>query len=307
MNLNQPYHYRLYGLTLQSAIEFPELVAVSASTGEADFTVQRGAVSSEGLDESKRLGPFLWASDDELLLIVPDVARYWVRDGNKIIVDPAEGIDEDSVRVFLLGSCIGALLHQRGYLVLHGNAVQVGDQCIVMVGNSGAGKSTLAAAFLRRGHPILTDDVCAVNDKGEVIPGFPRVKLWHDAAKKLGITTDDLRRIRPAMAKYDLPVAGQFCQMPLPIHAVFILSSHNGDDFRLEQIHGMARFMPLSHHTYRKRYLDGMTPKGHHLKLLGQLAGRIKLFRITRPQTGFQIDALADLVLAHATGAMNVA
>ena len=62
--------------------------------------------------------------------------------------DPAPGRDlyESDVRVFLLGSCIGALLHQRGILVLHAGAIHTDKGAVLFTGPWGIGKSTLLAA-----------------------------------------------------------------------------------------------------------------------------------------------------------------
>ena len=46
----------------------------------------------------------------------------------------------DTIRVFVLGMCMGIALCQHGHLVLHGNTVQVGDACMCAVGASGAGR-----------------------------------------------------------------------------------------------------------------------------------------------------------------------
>jgi hypothetical protein len=291
--------YQLYGLTACSDLELPELLAYLPSDDDPSFDlhIQRGEVPEEGLKDGKQLGPYLHTDTRQFWLTVPEIARFLVRDGREIIYQPLDDIDEASVRVFMLGSCMGALLFQRGLLVLHGNAIRVGDGCVVCVGNSGTGKSTLAARFLQRGHQIISDDVCALNAAGEVIPGFPRIKLWQDVADKLSIKTEGLRRIRPEMEKYDYPLDEQFCQQPLPVLAIYILSPHNKESFELTPIRGMERFQPLRNHTYRMRYMEGMALQPQHLQMIGKLAGQIHLARLNRPNHGFDIDQLAELIL----------
>ncbi len=297
--------YRAYGLTIDSDMELPELVAVAGDAagaacpaGTPDITIRRGAVADSGLpDAGQQLGPFLWADPANVWLHIPDIAKFLVTGGHTITVDPAPGIDADSVRVFLLGSGLGAALFQRGFLVLHGNAVQVGDACMCALGYSGAGKSTLAAGFWRRGYPILADDVIAVDHDCRAMPGFPRIKLWQDSAERLNVDTAPLRRVRPATHKFNLPVAPP-ADAPLPIRWIYILDSHNEPDLRLEPITGLARFAPLHNNTYRVRFLDGMALKADHLKLCGQLAGRVRLVKVTRPRDGFHLDNLMDALIA---------
>ncbi|MCP4397035.1 MAG: hypothetical protein GY801_07015 [bacterium] len=75
-----------------------------------------------------------------------------------------------------IASELGALLHQRELLPLHGSAIKVNDGVCVFVGLSGNGKSTVAAAFRQRGYQVLADDVCVVSIREDGLPpGDPRV------------------------------------------------------------------------------------------------------------------------------------
>lgn len=287
-----------YGLVIDSEIDLPELHPAPESSGAPDLHVRLGAVPEAGLPGGQQLGPFLWTTATDFWLQVPGVARFLVSAGREILIDPEPGIDEDSLRVFLLGSGFGALLFQRGYLVLHGNAIQIGNQCMVCVGHSGAGKSTLAASFLRRGHAILADDVVPVDSDCRALPGVPRIKLWQDTAAHLDIDTGSLRRIRPQLEKFSLPVAAGFASAPLPVRWIYLLHAENRPDIRLEPIFGMDRFLPLRANTYRVSYLEGMGLSGQHLGLIGRLAAGIRLVRVTRPDHGFELDALTDHILA---------
>ena len=293
------YRYHMYGLVVASEMVFPELTHANPDA-IPDIFIRRGKVAVEGLPGGTRQGPFSYTATDpmQFWLTVPDIARYQVSEGREILVDPWPEVDEDSVRVFLLGSCMGALLMQRGLLVLHGNAIRIGDSCFVCVGPSGSGKSTLAAAFLKRGHDVLADDVVAVNDNCEAIPGFGRLKIWQDAADRLDISTGGLRPIRPGVEKFDLPLRERFNSSPLPIKWIYILQSHKEQEFSLQKISGMDRFLPLRDNTYRFRYLIGMDLKPSHLKLCGRLAGKIHLARLRRPEALLKLDELVDVILA---------
>lgn len=289
--------YTAYNLSIQSDLALPELPAASLNNHlQPDVSIRLAAIRPDGLPDGQQLGPFLWVSPTSLWLQVPQVARFLVRDGREILVDPEPGVDDDSVRVFLLGPAFGAMLFQRGHLVLHGNAIRIGDQCLVCVGHSGAGKSTLAAGFMQRGYQVLADDVVPVDANCYAVPGFPRIKLWQDVADKLQIDTGGLRRVRPNSEKFNLPVAD--ADESLPIRWVYILGSGQIDDIQIEPIQGMQRFQPLHDNTYRVRFLQSMALKKEHLQLCGQLAGRIRLARINRPSHGFNLEPMIDRILA---------
>lgn len=293
----QHRYYSCYGLRFRSDLALPELLPAAADD-RPDVRVALGPVPAEGLPEGQQIGPFLWCSRNALWLQVHRVGRFLIRDGNAILIDPEPAASEDSLRLFLLGPAMGALLMQRGLLILHGNAIRVGDGCLVCVGDSGAGKSTLAAAFLRRGQTVLADDLVPVDAQGLALPGFPRIKLWQDTARQLGIETTALRRIHPELEKFHYPLLHAFADRPLPVRWVYILEPHPAPDIAVEPLQGKDRFQPLRHHSYRKRYLEGMASRQEHLRLVANLAGRCRVARVKRPQSGFALDPLVDRLLA---------
>lgn len=291
--------YHLYGLVLESEFELPEVRPASGAAAR-DARVRIGTVDAGGLTEGRQLGPHLWAAPGALWLRVPNVARFLVTGGSEIVVDPHPGVDDDSVRVFLLSSALGALLSQRGMVVLHGTAIRVGDGCAVCVGASGAGKSTVAAELIRRGHPILADDVVPVDDECRALAGFPRLKLWQDAADRLDIDTTDLRTIRPSVAKFNYPLGdAEFSSEALPVRRIYVLAPrHHGGQLGVEPVQGMNRLTPLLRNTYRFRYLGGLGLQPEHLRGCARLAGRAGISILTRPAYGVEPSEVADLLLA---------
>ena len=299
--MSEFFNYNCYGLTLQSQIPLPELQSLSVRLVDADgpeVEIRLGRLAKDGLPDGNQLGPFVWIKATTLWLKVVNVATFLVSDGRRIIVDPHPGIDDDSVRAFLLGSALGALLFQRGHLVLHGNAIRIGDQCMICIGRSGAGKSTLAAGFMQRGYSILADDVVPVDGQCRALPGFPRIKLWRDVIERLAIDTSALCRVRPCTEKFNLPVEPYSSLSPLPIRWVYVLDSKHIEEMKIEPILGMQGFRPLYNNTYRVRFLQGMSLNPEHLRLCGQLAAQIRLARITRPREGFSLAPMIDAILA---------
>ena len=131
----------------------------------------------DSLPNVKGKGVCFQATNGKLLLVVPDIAKYLISHGDTVIIDHHPDADDDELRLFLLGSAIGALLHQRDFLVLHANAIVVDGGAVLFMGKSGVGKSTLAAAFNQLGYPIAADDICAIDAGKEqplLYPGFPR-------------------------------------------------------------------------------------------------------------------------------------
>ncbi|MDH0895945.1 MULTISPECIES: hypothetical protein [unclassified Pseudomonas] len=293
-----PFLYRSYQFTIRSELELPELSPLGTLDDEADLLIRFGQAGNPEQSGYRQVGPFLWAGPGWLWLHVPRVGRFLVREGRELIIEPEPGSDADSIRVFLLGSALGALLLQRGQLVLHGNAVRVGDHCMVCLGRSGVGKSSLAAGFFQRGHALLADDVVSVDADGRVSPGIPRIKLWRDTAEHLDIDIRPLPRIRPALEKYSYPVDRQFAQAPLPVRWIYVLGSDHTQQVRVEPVPGMRRLAPLLANSYRPPMIEGLQMKPRHLQLCGQLACRVHLAQVTRPSQGFELGQLIDHLLA---------
>ncbi|HFD11889.1 MAG TPA: hypothetical protein ENJ32_05405 [Crenotrichaceae bacterium] len=293
------YSYQAFGLAISSEIELPQLIPVNTSDDlSVDVTIEYGKIDKNGLKDPTSKDLYCQSTINHLWLHVPEVAWFEVMNGNKIVVMAETGADLQSIRLFLLGSCMGCILHQRHYLVMHANTIRFGNQCVMFAGASGNGKSTLAAAFHQRGQQILADDVSAINKQGDVTPSYPQIKLWHDAIKQLGIGFSGLNKIRLQVEKYAYPLSDTcFCQQPLPLSAIYLLSSHNEDEFLMEPINGFKKFNPIKNNTYRPKYIKGLELQSVHLKQVGQLAKRIRVTRITRPNRSFQIERLIDFIL----------
>ena len=87
---------------------------------------------------------------------------FRVINGNEIIVNPDLSINKAFLRSLILMQGMGIILYQRGYLVLHGSAVQMKDGAVAFLGQRGNGKSTITIALNNKGYPIISDDVLPV-------------------------------------------------------------------------------------------------------------------------------------------------
>ena len=143
-----PYFYYAFGLNIESEIECPLLIAGDGSA--PDLVIRLGPVPHE-LRQAQVQESFYQINARHCLLNIDKVARYLVTDGSEIIVEPHPAAAEKDVRLFLLGSAMGALLHQRGVWPLHGSAVAGRRGAVLFVGATGSGKSSLAGAFHQRG------------------------------------------------------------------------------------------------------------------------------------------------------------
>ncbi|MEW5770398.1 MAG: hypothetical protein AB1831_08545 [Pseudomonadota bacterium] len=293
------FSYSVHGFTLHSEIACPELLPTSSDT--QDVLVRYGSLRHIPCDEThpwKR--QYIGAM--HMLLNVRDVGRFSVRDGREITVDPVPAVPDIMLRLYLLGSALGCIIHQRGLLPLHANAVLHEGEAVLVLAHSGIGKSTLAAAMQNRGCGVLSDDVCAIRvAHGEaplVFPGVPQIKLWKDAATRLGEDVNTMRRVLHEEEKYALPVQEPYRGEPVRIKALYIL---HACDEKMPTIHDMThveKIWALRNHTYRKGMVSQLGNEADNLKACAVLAGGVRIRRVHRPWSGFHLDELADLIEA---------
>lgn len=293
----------LCGLKVDSDLPLPDLLPWTGDGRAPDVEVRLGAVPDR-LEDPVHAGPVLQVGRDGTCRYdIAGVAAYLVEAGRRVTVQPRMAADAPDVRLFLLGSVFGGLCHQRGLLPLHAGCVEVGGQAVAFAGESGVGKSTLTAAFLRRGFPVLADDVTVV-DVGapggpRVLPAFPRIKLWRDAMDGLGLSADGLEPIRAQLEKFHLPVEAGFRAEPLPLAAVYHLKTvgdarHAG----LEPLRGGAAVNALVEAVYRRMAALHMGRRAALMAALMRVAALPGL-RLSRVHDLGALDAAVSMIAAR--------
>lgn len=291
--------YQAFGLQIRSTLDLGALPA--AASGPSDVQVLVGPTPNQ-LDDVRESGLCYQAGPQGYLFHLDSVGRYFVRSGRQIVIEPAADADPQSLRLFLFGSVFGALLHQRGALVLHASAVATPSGAILVAGPSGAGKSTLCAELRRRGMPVIADDICALgpNDAGAitVFPGYPRLKLWADAASQFSIDTGNLLAVRPQLPKFEVPVADAHLT-PLPVRAVILLKPDAPNGLAITPVTGFAKLSALGEQIYRASLMPALRGRNAAPPHLAPLAQQARVLRIARPRNPFPVSQLADAVLSQ--------
>jgi hypothetical protein len=292
--------YQAFNLLWRSkGLEIPELpvAAVDLEGGGSPFVEIEPEDPSQWseLPAGSHDTPFLQMAYGDLQLTVEDIGRFRITGGDRIAWHRAHpGVSDQDICTFLLGSAVGALLIQRGILVLHGNALEKNGQAIVCMGHSGAGKSTLAYALMQQGWRLLADDLVAVSPDGLVLPGIPRIKLWHDAAKAFGLDPGTLPPIRQGMNKYLLMGdAVQRATKAVPLRALYLIQqrhhdSSDGDEARITRITSQKiAALRLRNQAFRPRFVRGLGQEGANFMALAMLQRRVPLATLPRP-TGIE-------------------
>lgn len=299
------HRFRAYQLLFAAGFPIPEMIPVDQGEPDGarlpDVFIDIGEFPDH-LPETLGSSAVHEVNAEALLIRVAGVGRYLVKEGREVLIDPDDAASDHDLRVYLLGTCIGALLHQRGFLVLHASGIAMDEGCVLFAGDSGVGKSTLLAELLRRGYKMVVDDVCAVRfdpaNGPSVVPSYPRTRLWADAAARLAIDTSDLPRTKSSWDKFERQVTDQFSDREAKLVHVFHLTGpDDSSGLSLEHLDPIDAFRTLVNNTYRGILLDGMDLRKSHFALASSVASATEVSRVRRPAGHDTVEELASLIL----------
>lgn len=283
--------YVVYGLRIRSEVPLP---ARHAACAYPDVVIRLGRV--EPLPPPATTGGYaLRTRPGEVSFGCDGAGRFLIGRGNEIVIDPAEGADDDVLRMMVLGPALAILLHQRGLLVLHGSAVAIHGTVVAFLGSEGAGKSTTAAALHARGHDVVADDVVAIQmhaGRPHVLAAYPQLNIWPDTATSLGHDPSVLPRLRANIEKRALRRT-RFSVHPLPLARIYVLASGSSSD--IESLQPQDALVELLRHSHGARRLQKADPT-RHFQQCSRLVAAVAVRRlIVRPDLS-ELCALARLV-----------
>lgn len=278
------HHYQLAGLRFRSPLALPELGPVTAA-GDVDVYIDESEVPLPDNGQAPP-GGMTWSSDTErCLLDVAQIARFNISRGQCIAFQrtDADG-DDHRLRLFLLGSVLGALWHQRGRLPLHAGAVDIDGRAWAFAGQSGAGKSSLVVAMAVSGAGYLCDDVCVLDvlddDRVHAWPGLARLRVSPEIRALLSL--DDRAPLDP-FGKHALTPPWPRPVGVRPLAGIVILETDPAAEKPVvDRLEAPAALAALLTHTYRSEYL----PIEHRARHFGHCAAVVRsvpVYRLRRP------------------------
>lgn len=277
------YIYTAYNLGIHCEFPLPELIP---SDNPADVVIRFGKL--DDLQQKPNDG------GNYLLATIEGFGKLWVQEGREIILVPNPGVDEAMTRTFLLGVILCVLLRQRGLLVLHASSVVINGSAIAFMGESGWGKSTLAEYFHHQGYSILTDDVLAIDTnlpQPMVIPGFPQIKLWPDAAASVGHNLESLPLLNSETVKRVHRLQDGFYQKSVPLKRLYVLAG--GTHPEIIPLEPQQSFAQLVRHSREKQALTNPEFLRAHFQQCTTLVKQVPILKLQRERS---LAAIPDLI-----------
>jgi hypothetical protein len=293
------HHYTAFGLHIHSEISLPEL-AEGDPHSAADVYIREGAILLPLMHPTtifrRGIKAFFGQDDQALYLDWAGVASFRASGGNELVISPAIA-DGNIISLFTVSEALGLVLFQKGYFLLHASSVALGDEAWCFMGMPGAGKSSTAAAFIKAGCRLLSDDLTAIkfdqSGKPVIIPAYPQLKIWEKTVTGLHYDTSALEPVSEGANKFSYQPRGQFSNKAVPLKKVFFLHKARNrpavQNMGIAEIPGeMLRNFPLP-----TKLLSGDNLKKHFLESL-QCARTAELLRMRRPEGFDNLEKWVD-------------
>ena len=161
------------------------------------------------------------------MFLIPEKAIFLIKNGNEIFVSPISDLHDKHLRLYILGTCMGAILMQRKVLPLHGSAIAIDGTAYAIVGESGAGKTTLSFGFFKQEDfnflVMMSFQFQYHQDNIPIVtPAYPQQKLWIESLDKFGMNSNEYEPIVERETKFTVPVLDQFINHPLTTWLEFL-------------------------------------------------------------------------------------
>jgi hypothetical protein len=292
--------YYVCGWKLVSATPLPELLPWAGDDREPDVIVD----CDEMLPDVRETAFELLEHDTLRINFEGNVSIDVPKSGACLQVHMARNSDLLMVRNYLYGTGLAALCYRRGFLPLHGSAVRVGDEAVIFSGDSGAGKSTLATAMARRGHRLLSDDVCPFDFCGGgprpmLRSAFPRVKLLADAIEGFGFGKETVYTESPRGTKGHFGMVSVYAEesiSSLPVSAIYMLGESKDEGIHARSLQNQEAFRVVGEQIHRSGVGELLNLRGQTFSQLVKLLSSVPIYALERPRGFDLLDRTVDFI-----------
>ena len=302
--------YRIYGLVVETEVDFIQLERAAEDEGSFDNTVyiREGKCADEVIDDITKAEAmkkqYHIAADASYFF--NKGGYYSIKNGKEIVFETKEGYTPQTVSAWLLGYSLAILLYQRQTIAIHCSAVASDDGAFIISGEMGAGKSSLTRKMLERGLKLMADDVAAVKieksseDAKEcayVYPAFPYQKLCRNEVESRSFDMNELIYIDETKDKFLVPVKDKFIGQPQKLKfMIYLVVASNIDDVLVRRLSGMNQLMAIRENVFIHRLKGDWENSREYSELCLRVAANCPVYLIARSVEGNSQDKIADIV-----------
>lgn len=288
--MKKMFNYHAFGLNICSELELPGIL--KAYNHRTDIKISTGEVTIPFQQDT----PNLCIDQKDVYLWWEDIGKVKISDGKHITVYRNKK-NKNRIIPFILGPVMAALLHQRGFMVLHGSSVKINENAaIAFLGDSGLGKSTTAIQLYKKGYPLITDDVLALKfDKGfpKVYPGYIHIRLSDQSFNQIKNITHVISPIRTIANKCFYDSSNNFSPEPTWLKGVYMLEKSN--NIRISPLNSQKDLIELITHSTAQRIFDN-SDQANNLLQCANLINNTHFCRLKTNHSFNDINKLIELV-----------
>lgn len=303
---NRTHDYRIYGLRLRSdwPFPYPEIDA----DGSPEIQLTR---SHNSLQKTYKLSDKVSPNPECIDLEDGSIYIHWPRlmefvvsaDGSRIQGYPLTSDATDTLEAYLFGGVLSFALLRKGLEQLHAAAVVIHGSAVAFMGDPGLGKSTLASALVKRGYPLLTDDLLVIQVKEPDVfarPGLPRLKLFADSAGMFPGAHAIPTTVNSVTGKRILGLApAKFRDSDVPLRVLYRLGPASSES-HLVQISNLSQhdaFVEICKATFNSGITEASRLKGQ-FQIASRLASSVPVKRLSFKREFAAIPAICDAIIA---------
>lgn len=308
---------RLFGITLASDFPFVAHLGTAAGPPDLTFSVCLEAPVPALWRQAQPVYKSPWRTEDgesaSLLYRAPgfEVLRFpgvldfylWPDRITCHLVDPKY---QFLIEIRLLGPVLSYWLEQRGAAALHASAVEVDGRAAAFLSTHGAGKTGLAAALMRAGGELLTDDLLPVAEREGAflgLPGYPQMRMWPDEADWFLGGFEGLPLVHSELSKRRVAVGpdgfGSFCDRPLPLACVYLPERlpDPSAPVTIREISPRDALIELVRHSFSPFLVEAAGLQAQRFDRFARLVREVPVRRLSYP-TGFdRLPYVAEVLL----------
>ena len=296
-----PYQYQAYGIPIVSDIELPALVFLEEELPAKPINVARGIVPDSLRNSPLEEKPFSTLNVHEFRFVMPNVAKYYVTNGETIIIEPLCD-NWDEILLYFYSNSIAAVLFQRNLIPFHVSGVFVDEQSVLLfAAPSRTGKSTTALMLQQRGYAPFTDDTAVLTVEDGICyaqASYPMMRLWQNTidqqtllaeANKMPVWAD------AEIDKYGYHFHEQFVSQRVQVAGIVFLEEA-GTKITIESLKPTQTIQLLGNNIYRGHWLNGMKKGRIQFELLTKICHNLKSYKATRPQGRATFETFAEAI-----------
>lgn len=298
MNHAPNYWYTVFGLSISSEIELPELIPIESHQATGPLVnISLGRVHKPAPDLKQTVyGKMQIFNSDFYYLHIKEIGSFYLeRQKNETFVT-IEVLNESQLvylKSWLYGSVLTAALQMNNRFALHASAVILNDELFLFCGRSGIGKSTLASQLHSRGYNIFSDDKCVLfweetEEKFYAYPTLRIARLWKDATDKITDTSFLMnpQSVSLKQEKYQYILSEEaYISRPKAINRIFRI--HNLPETGKMQVFnptGIRKIRQLRAQTHRLNFVKGLGKTKIHWNYLEQIVQNVSFAVLGRPK-----------------------